>query len=287
MTARGTGQLWAFRFWRGPLVALAVLVAVALAGCEKPGKAAAASRRRSTGRTMSTGGVLDACRPYLVTIRTEWDAADSVLGRRGSHVREGAGFIVAADGQRALILTTRSLVDPGYAASESSRRRDVAFRVWPDGQRGSREGVHARLVAVFMNNEDLALLRIPAQIGSAIAVPLVRAGRLAVGNRVTLVAAAPGRDFALGTGLISDLRPDNRTGGQTLHISVDAGSSPAGAVVLTERGGRLAGIVRGRRTDKDGGIVVHAVSADLLRHAQRWDYLIEERPTRRLLNALR
>jgi len=254
------------------------LAAVSATGCDKLGRAAAAT----TAAPMSAGEVLVAFRPHLVTIQTQWQTGGTVLTARRPQSRAGVGVIVAADGERALILTTRRLVDPGYGPSPSAGAREVTFRVWTDANRRREKGVNARLVAVFMNEEDLALLRIPAADIPAITIPIARAGQLPIGESVTLISQS-GRGVALGNGLISERQPNNRTGGHRIGISVDAGSAPAGAVVISRQGGRLAAIVQ---TRQPGGAVVQAVSADLLCHPRRWDCLIDARTTRRLLAGL-
>lgn len=287
MKIDGTQTTWhrAGRVARGASLLLAAVV-LGLAGCQDNSAGSGGSAQGDANATLSPSDVLKANRQHLAIIETTWEESASALG---GWKRQGAmnpGVFVASDGQQALVLTSRRAVDPRFGREEV-RTRNSMFRVSTPGQRTAGQTAHARLVAVFMNNEDLALLRVSAPRPEAFAVGLGQFADLRAGQKVTIVGLPTGQGFALSEAIISNLWQDGQTGGKTLQLTLADGSpAPAGAV-FNNVGGRLVGMIRGQGDSPAGPAVGFAVPADYLSDERYWDYLMEETVTRRLLSALR
>jgi hypothetical protein len=270
-------------------LALIGIASLALsAGCEKrPDEAVAAARPPAENAVMSSGDILKTYRPNLAVIEVSWEEPSPLLVGWRSQGRVGTGVIVACDGRRAIVLTSRCLVDPGFGPNASARRRNVAFRVSTPGQRSVNQSESARLVAVFMNGGDLALLRIGAPTREPFIVPILPRGSLRAGDAVTVVGPPAEQGFTLSTGAVSNFWENSQTAADTLQISISSGPAATAGVVFAHQGGRLVGIVGGNARPSATPGAAAVVPAELLRRTDFWDYLMEEGPTRELLGLLR
>ena len=259
---------------------------VAVVGCRKLPGEAAAREAATANRVMSAGEVLKVRRSQLAIVEVTWKESTSILTGWRRRVRKGIGAIVSSDGQRALVLVSRRVVDPAYGRRGSIRTRDVVFRVSTPPERSAGRHRRACLVAVYMNAEDMALLRMGSPTGERFVMPVAGRGTMLAGDPITVVGPPGARGFAISTGAINNLWDNTRTGGRTLQISVAAGPASTAGIVFSHKGARLAGVLRSADPARAKSGVVFAVPAHLLCHGDYWDYLMEEGPTRRLLGMI-
>lgn len=273
--------------WRGlVLTALFLAVTVGSIGCEKLNDKASANEPVPAGREFSATEILSTYRDRLVVIQIKWDESTSLWRRWRRRTKQATGVIVASDAQRALVLTSRRAVDPKYGRGRSIRTRGVTFGVAVPGQHANMQVAHARLVAVFMNDADLALLRIGAPSSPVSAVAVARPGTLRAGDRVTVVGPPAERGFAVSIGTVNNFWRDRKTGGDSLQVSVTAGPAASAGLVFADRGAKLAGVLAGASSGSQATPTVLATPAELLCQRECWDYLIEEGPTRHLLGMI-
>jgi hypothetical protein len=266
----------------------AVLLALS-AGCQKRTEeaAAAAATPPPANAVMSSGDILKTYRANLAVVEVSWEEPSPILVSWRAQSRVGPGVVVACDGQRALVLTSRSLVDPGFGPDGVARKRNVFFRVSTPSQRSANQSESARLVAVFMNGGDLALLRIGATTREPFGLSILTRGALRAGDAVTVVGPPAELGFALSTGAVSNFWENNQTGVDALQISISSGPASTAGVVFAHQGGRLVGIVGRNAGASSTRGTVAVVPAELLRQTDFWDYLIEEGPTRKMLGMIR
>ena len=262
-----------------PAVRLLAICLVGLAGCDKPSPRPASAGQGEGGA--SAAPALRADR-YLTGVRTSWSAPAALgLGTSRRHV-DGSGAIIACDGHWALVLTSRRLVDPPYDPKGPGAVRDVVFQVYRPGQATPAQGLYGRLVAVYMNAADLALLRIEAPTPERFSMPILPPGQLRPGEPVTLVGRPAGQGFFLASGQVANLWPDPRLAGWGMHVDVSSGTPDTVGILLAQRGTCLAGLVCARRAG-----TVTALAAGGLTQADCWEYLMEETSTRQLLSMVR
>lgn len=220
------------------------------------------------------------CSSQLVAIRTSWEDA-AFLGARGRRQLEGPGIILVSDGHRALVLASRRLVDPPYDTQGPRSVNNVAFQVFRPGQGTTGEFLYGRLVAVYMNSADLALLRIDAPSPQRLITAMAQPSQLRTGETVTLVGRPSDKGFLLSTALVNNLWPDGRLAGQQLQLSISTGPVDTLGIVLCQ-GGKLVGLLHNRQ-----GSVVMANSTGQVGKPDYWEYLMDEGPTRELLELVR
>jgi hypothetical protein len=209
-----------------------------------------------------------------------------VLGRWRHRGRLTCGVYLVSDGREALILAPRRDVDPAFGGQ--AHTRDVVFEVATPAQYAAGDSATARLVAVYINNQDLALLRAPSPSDQAFVTPVAPPGSLAAGDAAALLAVPAGA--ALQTQRAEVIQPG--AGGSTdvltpIALQLPPGAQPRPAVAFTLSGARLIGVVRGaldRRTDPP--IVTAAPASGVLRPLH-WAHLIEQGRTEMLLQRLR
>ncbi|NQU75067.1 MAG: hypothetical protein HQ546_01990, partial [Planctomycetes bacterium] len=172
-------------------------VVMTAAGCDKISPKAAAARRLVPGdREVSPEELVEIHRRCLVVVETNWSESSSLLAGRRRQGREGVGVIIASDGRSALVLTSRRMVDPRYDRQGSHRIRDVMFRVSTSAEWSSGRAADARLVAVFMNGADMALLHIGALTREPFAIPVAYPAALQAGDAVTVVGPSRGQGLS-------------------------------------------------------------------------------------------
>jgi hypothetical protein len=173
------------------------------------------------------------------------------------------------------------LVDPPFDSQGPRSARDIVFQVFRPGQGTTGQFLYGRLVAVYMNAVDLALLRIDAPSPQRSSMTIAPCGQLRTGETVTLVGRPSGQGFLLSTALVNNFWPDSRLAGQQLQLSISAGPMDTVGIVFAQ-GGRLAGLLHSRQ-----GAVVMANSISQITQGDNWEYLMDEGITRELLAAVR
>jgi hypothetical protein len=262
----------------GLVCALACLCVLVFAGCDETGPSHASASPPPSGG--SAADVIARSSSQLVAIRTSW-AESRLLGGRGRRQIEGPGVILVTDSRRALVLTSRRLVDPPYDPQGPRSVREVSFQVYRPGQGPGGQFLYGRLVAVFMNTADLALLLIDAPSRQRSTMPMLQPSQLRTGDQVTLVGRPSDGSFLLSTGLVKRSWSDGRVGGQQFQVGVSAGALDTMGVVL-HSSGRVAGLVCGRQ-----GSLVTANSVGQITQQEFWEYLVDEAATRELLSTAR
>lgn len=273
-------------------LAILGLAAMMLLGCDKlPGSASASGKKGDgAGKVLpptSTGDILKTYRPFLAVIETSWEEAPTALGGYKNRGVLGTGIMVSSDGRSALVLTNRRMIDPRYKRNDLARTRNVVFRVATPGQKTAGQYQYARLVAVHMNGDDLALLRIAAPSENPFTLPLGDTSATRAGDKVTIIGRPAGEGFAVHEGLVSNFWQDSAVGGKSLQISMTIGPDSTTGPVFSHKSGKLVGIMRGEMDTVGSPAMGVATPADHLRKADFWDYLMEEVPTRELLAALK
>ncbi|MFW6154864.1 MAG: S1 family peptidase [Planctomycetota bacterium] len=231
--------------------------------------------------------VIRAYRACLAVVQTTWEQRSGRFGGWTSRGTEGTGLVVSSDGRSALVLISRHVVDPRYEATEGPRTRNVSFRVRVGPSGSGTPWTEGRLVAVYIHNADLALLRIPAPAGEAFAIPLGRGDGLRAGDEVLVVGHPTWQGLIRGRGVINGIQDAPTLGLSTLRVEVTEGQSTTAGLVFTRQGGRLIGIIRAQADvgeGETGDLLV--ISTDMLRKREFWRYLINESQTRRLLARL-
>ena len=266
---------------------IAGLLGLGLAGCKKStANASISPNGPEVADNASAGQVLQAYRPFLVVVDTSWQESTSLLAGWQPRGQAGTGIIVASDGQQALVLTSRRAVDPRFGRADPPRMQNVSFRVANPAQRTAGQYAYARLVAVYMNQGNLALLRMTSAAPEPFTVPLANAAALRAGEKVYVIGLPAAQGFAISEGIINNFWQDNGSNGRTIQISVPLTPPNAVGPVLTQKTGKLAGMMCGLEAT-GSPMVGTATPADRLTNPNYWDYLFDETPTRKLLEMLR
>jgi len=285
MTSRGTtrsGAAW-------PAALAVVMLAFAGTSCKRVSSAKAGPEGIAPDQTASAEQVIEAYRSRLAVVETTWrQRSGSFMGGWIGQGAEGAGLVIAGDGRNALVLTSRHMVDPRYRRDPSTATRDVCFRVRVRTPDGGMSWKDARLVAVYIHDADLALLRIGAPCPEPFALPLAPPRSLRVGDEVVTVGPPAAGGLVHGTGVIESVWRDNQFAASAMQIRLTDGKPATAGVVFARRGGRLVGVLRGQKQAPPGRIGdLYAVSADALPRSDYWSCLLDAGTTRRLLGELR
>jgi len=274
---------------RALLVLALALVGVAMGGCRRVSTARARGGDELPADQMASASqVIRAHRARLAVVQTTWEEKSSLVGRWSPKGLEGTGLIVASDGRTALVLTSRHMVDPRFGRDPAIRTRGVLFgvRVGGPGQRATLKD--GRLVAVYIHDADLALLRIGAPSSTPFTVPVAAADTLRAGDEVIVVGPPSAGGFVQAAGVLESFWDDTRLGSGAMQIRITDGRSATAGLVFTRRGGRLAGVLRGQREappGKQGDLL--AVPADAIRRVDFWSHVLDEGNTRQLLARIR
>ncbi len=250
------------------------LCAAILISCDETGP-----RRASANPAGGAGSSGRNCPCQIVAVRTSW-AETSLLGGRGRRQIEGPGVILANDGGRALVLTCRRLVDPPYDPQGPRNAREIAFGVYYPGQAG--QFLHGRLVAVYMNAMDLALLRIDAVSPQRFAAPMVQPSQFRGSEPVMLYGRPCDGSFLISNGAVTSSSYDARLGGQHMCIGVTAGALDRMGVAVAGGSGRLIGLVSAQQGSREWVQCVYQAAQQ-----EYWEYLVDEAATRELLGMIR
>lgn len=274
-----------FPLLRLTLVATLAAMLAAAGGCKRLSRATAgAVKPIDPNKMVSIEEIRQAYRSVLATVQTTWETKTSLFSSWKTYGQEGVGIVIACDGRTALVLTSRQMVDPSYRPTDSRQRRNVAFRVGAPGAITPGSGANARLVAIHVNDADLALLRIGAPWGDRFAIPLPDPHTPKVGDEVVVVGPPAMMSLAVCDGVVNNFWYDNRLGANAFQIRPGDGRPPLAGAVFTRRGGRLVGILGGAEpTFRGAQGDLFATSSELLGNLDHWDYLIDEAGTRRLL----
>lgn len=229
--------------------------------------------------------VLRQQRARMASIQTVWEQADGLLGAWETQGRISTGVYVASDGAETLVLVCRRDVDPGYQSR--ARTRDVVFRVSSADQYQAGQYSFARLVAVYANGQDLALLRVSSPTDRAFALPVARAETLAPAADLAVIAPPAGEDFQAGPATLVDAPAPGESLLQPIHLTLAPGQRVRGGAVFTLGRVQFVGLIRGSLDLPTDPPVATAMPAEALVHEDNWSYLIDETRTRALLGRLR
>ncbi len=271
-------------FW----IALISALALGAGGCRRLSEAGGGKGEQlEADQPATTEEVIEAYRACLAVVQATWEQRSGRFGGWTSYGSEGTGLVVSSDGRSALVLISRHVVDPRYEAVDPPRTRNVTFRVRVGPPAKGAPWTAGRLVAVYIHNADLALVRIPAPDRKPFEIPLGRGGDLAAGDEVLVVGHPTWQGLIRARGIINGIQDDPRLGLSTLRVKVSEGDSTTAGLVFTHRGGRLVGVIRAQadvNEPETGDLLV--ISTDMLRKREFWQYLINESETRRLLARL-
>lgn len=250
-----------------------------LVGCDE--STASAGQPQPSARTAAQ--VASNASSQLVVIETTWRQKGSILAGWKDEGRLGTGAVIADNGGSALVLTSRRLVDPQYKNPRKGKIRDVCFKV---RTRGNGDIQYGRLVAVYMNGQDLALLRIGALPGPRQPLSLADDTVIRSGTPVVTIGPPMPEGFAVGEGEIYTAWRSTPAGALQFGLRPTDGPASTDGFVLARQTGQLLGVLRGYRQTAGNPDAVFAVAALALRTPDRWDYLTEESQTRDLLGRI-
>jgi serine protease Do len=156
--------------------------------------------------------------------------------REGGARRAGSGVVIAVDGPRTLIITTRHFLDPDVPQTISAR---------PSGMRQRRP---ATIVGVS-RDDDLAVLAVDGLRVSP--VPLKSA--VALGDEVWVTGFPWGGRMTLVSGIVSQVLDKDGYGaleGPPRMVDASVSYGVSGGGVFDATSGALVGIVEGYRTSR-------------------------------------
>jgi len=270
------------------LMAVLAALLTTTTGCEWFSRAKGEGEKGAgePGAGLSSKEIAARCQSRLAVIEVTWEEASSLLGRWTRRGRVGIGVVIASDGHNALVYTNRRLVDPRYQRGRLVRTRNSSFRVSTPQGAAARPFTDGRLVAVYTNGDDLALLRVPFS-GEPFAISPAETDALAADAPVAVFGLPDGSAFTQRQGKVvaPPTSPEQAEG--RFSVSVSGGPVSDIAAVFTAKDGKFAGLVAPGRERRDIATVLPVTSADQLGKNGCWNCLIDPSLTLGLLSTIK